>query len=231
MGLEVIALFVVVLFSVGGLVIPTVTWLLVWQARRQRFLENLRLCGIQEIEELGDEHAEAPIRIRVTAGGRGIDVAAEIRGGVKVWRLRVPIDTRAPAWALRRQSLRRELREARDLPDVERLPGLPSSLELRAADRAQLVSTLGESLPAAAAALLAGTERVLQVAVTERELLIELVREDTSAKAVVRCLKRALAFAAPLGLVEAQPLIAPAAAPAHLLTAGGMSGAPVGTPG
>jgi hypothetical protein len=230
MGLEVIALFLIVLFSVGGLVIPVVTWLLWSQARRQRFLEGLRLCGLNEIEELGDEHAEAPIRVRVTAAGRPVDISAEIRGGTPVWRLRMPVRDGPPSFALRRRGAR-ELREVRGLPEVERLVGLPSSLVLRAEDREALAASLGERLPTAMAGLISGHEQLLQVALTGGALHVELARGEDTAKAVLRCLKRTLAFAERVGLVEAAPLVPPARAPAHLLAAGGGSGAPVVTPG
>lgn len=230
MGLELVVSALLAAFFFGGLVIPIGLWLGVTLLQRQRLVSGLKLCGLTGVEDAGDEHAEAPVRLYLYANGRRLTTAAVTRGDLALWQVRIPVDTSPSVpFALLREGAARVLPELRDLEEVERLPGLPWGFKLLAEDRGLLSHDLGGRLPVASARLVGGVQMLVQCAFTGDAVVVEVRRDSLTAAGLMRALRRSWRFAENLGAV-AGPLQFTEGERPHELVSSSRSGAPVALP-
>lgn len=231
MGLEFLVLFLMTLFFFGGLVAPVTLWLLWSLVQRQRFVDGLRLSGMYEVEDAGEESAEVPVRVWLCAGEVRVGAAALIRNGVGLWRLRIPLDGRLPcAFGLLREEWERPLPELRCLPPAARPAGMPWGYELRTLDAAGLQRVCGGRLTRAAAHLSESGVGLVQCVLLPTELVVELRREDMAPSAFLQGLRRVWRFGYELGVLDDEhaPL---SLRRSHEHVIGPRSGSPVALPG
>lgn len=231
MGLEIVVCALLSAFFFGGVVAPITLWVVVSVMQRRRLVEGLYLSGVKQIEDAGDEDAEAPVRLVLHgAHERRLVVAALTRGQQHVWQVRVPVERApSPPFSLAREGAARRLSELRDLPVVEPLPGAPWGFRLSTEDRERLAHDLGARLPAAAARLMSGAESLVQAAFTGEHVVVELAREELTSDALLRALRRSWRFAEAIGAVRGPLRFADEERP-HSLVASSGSGAPLALP-
>jgi hypothetical protein len=231
MGLEIVVLFLMTLFFFGGLVAPVTLWLVWSLVQRQRFVEGLKLNGMYEVEDAGEESAEVPVRVWLSTGERRVSAAALVKNGVGLWHLRVPLDGRLPcAFGLVREEWDRPLPELRCLPTAIPLHGQPFGFDLHVFDAPALQRLTGGRLSRAAAHLTGSSAGLVQCALLPTELIVELRREDMTATDFLRGLRRVWRFGYELGVLdEAQAPLSLRRSHEQVIGAG--SGAPLALPG
>lgn len=232
MGLEILICALLAAFFFGGIVTPVLVWLTVTRLQRRRLVSGLYLSGVRRLEDAGDEHAEAPVRL-VLHGTQGqrVVVAALKRGQRSLWQVRLPAERApSPPFALGRDGVSRRLAELRELPRVEPLPRMPWGFRLWTEEREQLAHDVGDKLPFAAARLISGAEPLVQVAFTGAEVIVELSRDALTADALLRVLRRSWRFAEAMGAVTGTLRFTDEERRSHARVASSASGAPLALP-